>query len=184
VQIAPFDFGHCTRLIIATPSDHAIDMATNRLQSLLERSGGRPPFRSAKGNPAEDEDIWWAFDGAVKDLAYQGVDVAIMKCREHEGFYLPLGEWNPKGEGEKFIFGMAQAVRHARGRGGKGGGGGAEHERCCRRGGEEEEGEGVWEGDGLFCVIPVRGSGLQSGGMNAWMGLWILSLISGVEVMF
>jgi hypothetical protein len=114
VQIAPFDFGHCTRLIIATPWDHAIDMATNRLQSLLERSGGRPPFRSAKGNPAEDEDIWWAFDGAVKDLAYQGVDVAIMKCREHEGFYLPLGEWNPKGEGEKFIFGMAQAVRHAR----------------------------------------------------------------------
>jgi hypothetical protein len=37
-----------------------------------------------------------------------------MKCKENEGVYLPLGEWNPMGEGEKFTYGMAEAVSCAR----------------------------------------------------------------------
>lgn len=105
VQIVPFDFSHCTRLIIATDSEHAIEMATNRLQNMLERG---LPFRTARGQPVEDEDIWWQFAGAVKDLAYQGVEVAIMRCCEGEGIRLPLGD------GDGYVFGMDQAIKAAK----------------------------------------------------------------------
>ncbi|KAL2128633.1 hypothetical protein VTI74DRAFT_8920 [Chaetomium olivicolor] len=43
------------------------------------------PFRTVKGASVADVDIWWAFSGAVKDLAYQGVEVAVVKCGEGEG---------------------------------------------------------------------------------------------------
>ncbi|KAK4141933.1 uncharacterized protein C8A04DRAFT_30484 [Dichotomopilus funicola] len=101
VQIVPFDFSHCTRLTIATDSEHAIEMATNRLQNMLERG---LPFRMARGQPVEDEDIRWQFAGTVKDLAYQGVEMAIMRCREGEGIRLPLGD------GDGYVFGKHAAM--------------------------------------------------------------------------
>lgn len=61
-----------------------------------------------------DADLWWAFAGAVKDLAWQGVEVAIVRCRRDEGVYLPLGDWHPQGEGGKRVYGMPQAVEAAR----------------------------------------------------------------------
>ncbi|KAK4152408.1 hypothetical protein C8A00DRAFT_34935 [Chaetomidium leptoderma] len=108
VQLTAYDFGHCTRLVIATASDHAIDMATSRLGGMLERRDNNnnngeskgastsgnlslPLLRTAKGKPVEDEDIWWAFAGAVRDLAYQGVEVALVKCPEDQGVFLPSG---------------------------------------------------------------------------------------------
>ncbi|KAK3292018.1 uncharacterized protein B0H64DRAFT_468940 [Chaetomium fimeti] len=114
VQITPFDFGHCARLVIATDSEHAIEMATNRLQNMLERG---LPFRTVRGQPVEDEDIWWAFAGAVKDLAYQGVEVAIVRCREGEGIELPISDAECGVEGasdERPIFGMTTAISVAR----------------------------------------------------------------------
>ncbi|KAK4038620.1 hypothetical protein C8A01DRAFT_37459 [Parachaetomium inaequale] len=121
VHLHPLDLGHCTRLIIATDSDHAIEMATNRLQNMLERG---LPLVTAKGKPVEDADLWWAFAGAVNDLAYQGVEVAVVRCRENEGVVLPFGgvgsssgsdfDLGLKKKGGEWVFGVAQAARVAR----------------------------------------------------------------------
>ncbi|KAH6615534.1 hypothetical protein B0J18DRAFT_493411 [Chaetomium sp. MPI-SDFR-AT-0129] len=89
VQIHPFDLGHCTRLVIATDSEHAVEMATSRLANML-LDPSAPPLRTARTKqPVEDGDLWWAFAGAVKDLAYQGVEVAILKCAAGGGVVIP-----------------------------------------------------------------------------------------------
>ncbi|KAK4235133.1 hypothetical protein C8A03DRAFT_37030 [Achaetomium macrosporum] len=114
-QLIPYNIAHCTRLIIASNSDYAVEMATTRLGPALER--GRP-LRSAKNRTIEDEDIWWEFAGAVKDLAYQGVEVAVCKCADHEGLYMKgVAEdaWHPSGsiKKENWVVGMPQALRAA-----------------------------------------------------------------------
>ncbi|KAJ4291384.1 hypothetical protein N0V88_005977 [Collariella sp. IMI 366227] len=96
IQIHPFDFSHCTRLVLATSCAETADIATNRLHGLLERG---LPLRTAKGAPFPDADLWWAFAGTVKDLAYQGVDVVVTKVGEGDGiYYMEEGEWNPEGK--------------------------------------------------------------------------------------
>jgi hypothetical protein len=54
VQLIPYNISHCTRLIIASNSEYAVEMATTRLGPALER--GRP-LRSNAGKHIEDEDI-------------------------------------------------------------------------------------------------------------------------------
>jgi hypothetical protein len=57
----------------------------------------------------------------VKDLAYQGVEVAVCKCADKEGLYMrgpadQAGElWHPSGKKakENWIVGMPQALKAA-----------------------------------------------------------------------